>query len=155
MKEREEGRTSLTRDKIYPRVCLRFFRPRLKITFSPIKCGYSFTGSLLASLRAKREFTMHAKYSSVTLLCIPFPFVSLRYFAYIYTHTHVRSRFCYYIHFLPLVYRSPPYLFILLRSSSNLSRLHAYASSRYHNFPLISQQRKDVNGCEFRKFDYF
>lgn len=87
LKEREEGRTSLTRDKIYPRVCLRFFRPRLKITFSPIKCGYSFTGSLLASLRAKREFTMHVKYSSVTLLCIPFPFVSLRYFAYIYTHT--------------------------------------------------------------------
>lgn len=57
------------------------------VTFSPIKCGYSFTGSLLASLRAKREFTMHVKYSSVTLLCIPFPFVSLRYFAYIYTHT--------------------------------------------------------------------
>lgn len=31
---------------------------------------------------------MHAKYPSVTLLCIPFPFVSLRYFAYIYIHTH-------------------------------------------------------------------
>lgn len=67
---------------------LRFFRPQLKITFSPIKCGSSFTGSSLASLWTKREFTMHAKYSSVTLLYIPFPFVSLRYFAYIYIYIH-------------------------------------------------------------------
>lgn len=108
------------------------------------------------SLRYGRKGNLQCTLSTRVLLFSVFLFLSSRFvISRIYIHTHVRSRFCYYTRFLPLVYRSPPYLFILLRSSSNLSRLHAYASSRYHNFPLISQQRKDVNGCEFRKFDYF
>lgn len=52
---------------------------------------------------------MHAKYSSVTLLCIPFPFVSLRYFAYIYTHTHT------YVHAFAITFVSCHWFTALLR----------------------------------------
>lgn len=55
---------------------------------------------------------MHAKYSSVTLLCIPFPFVSLRYFAYIYTHTHT------YVHAFAITFVSCHWFTALLRTYS-------------------------------------
>lgn len=98
---------------------LRFFRPRLNITDKMWLPVYSDPRSL-RSFRTKREFTMHAKYSSVTL-CSPFPFVSLRYFAYIYVHT--RLRFCYYIRFSPLVYYSFSYEFF--KSLRLYARTHA------------------------------